>query len=62
MTKNIMSRYLETIHTKIINNYSDVSAEKLTHDTIFTYYYSYISSLNDMFESHKAILHEIYSA
>ena len=61
MTKNIMSRYLETIHTKIVNNYSSISAEKLTHETIFTYYYSYISCLDDMFESHKTILQEIYS-
>lgn len=61
MIKNIMSRYLETIHTKIVNNYSSISAEKLTHETIFTYYYSYISCLDDMFESHKTILQEIYS-
>lgn len=61
MTKNIMSRYLETIHIKIVNNYSNIETEKLNNETIFDYYYSKINSIDDMYECHKAILQEIYS-
>ncbi|MCB6622297.1 ATP-dependent nuclease [Mediterraneibacter sp. 210702-DFI.5.30] len=60
MTKPIMDRYLESLHAGIVNNFSNISAVKLDHRTIFTYYYQQISCLDDMFESHKALLQEIY--
>ena len=55
MTKPIMDRYLESLHAGIVNNFSNISAVKLDHRTIFTYYYQQISCLDDMFESHKAL-------
>ena len=60
MAKPIMDRYLESLHAGIVNNFSNISAVKLDHRTIFTYYYQQISCLDDMFESHKALLQEIY--
>lgn len=60
MTKPIMDCYLESLHTRILSNYSNISVVKLDHRTIFTYYYQQIGCLDDMFESHKALLQEIY--
>ena len=61
LTKNIMDKYLNEIHNKIVSAYSNISAQALKNDSIFTYYYSWISSIDDIIPSHKLMLEEIYS-
>lgn len=60
MTKPIMDMYLSDIHTAVETRYGSRSVLKLDHNSIFTYYYSWMTSIDDMFMSHKAILEEIY--
>lgn len=60
MTKSIMDKYLGSIHLKIQSLFPEVTKPALTHDSIFGFYYSWISSINDLYECHKAILSELY--
>lgn len=60
MTKAIMDKYLRCIHTKALAQFPTIGKPPLTHDSIFGFYYSWISSINDLYECHKAILSELY--
>ena len=61
MTKNIMDRYLHSIHSKLQTLFPEIEKESLTCASIFDFYYSWISSYDDIFDCHKIILDEIYS-
>lgn len=61
MTKGILDKYLVELHNYIIGLDTTITKPALNHQTIFTYYYSWMNSLNDMFDAHKMILHKIYS-
>lgn len=60
MTKPIMDMYLKDIHVEVEIMYGSRTVPKLDHSSIFTYYYTWMTSINDMFVSHKTILDEIY--
>ena len=60
MTKGIMDKYLCEIHKRIISTYPNVTLPALTKESIFTYYYSWISSVDDIFKSHMQMLQEIF--
>ena len=61
MTKKIVDMYLENIHEHIRNSYQSITVEKLNHDSIFSYYYTWISDSDDIFDSHMQILNKIYN-
>ena len=61
MTKKIVDMYLENIHEHIRNSYQSITVEKLNHDSIFSYYYTWISDSDDIFDSHTQILNKIYN-
>ncbi len=61
LTKTIMDRYLSSIHLKIRALFPVVVKSELTHSSIFAFYYSWISQLDDIFDCHRIILDEIYS-
>lgn len=55
MTKNIMNWYLNDLHTAIFNAYN-IAQAKLTVRTIFDAYYSSISCLDDILDSHLELI------
>lgn len=59
LTKKIMDMYLVEIHRRIQSSIG-TSKNELDKDNIFTFYYSWINSLDDIFDCHKKILEEIY--
>ena len=61
MTKELMNKFLNDIHSFIISNYATCTQQALTSQSIFTHYYSWITGLNDIFDAHKSILTQIYS-
>lgn len=60
MTKEIMNTFLQNLHSAISSNYPTTTKPALTSQSIFSYYYSWLTGLNDMFDSHKSILDQIY--
>ena len=61
MTKEIMNIFLQDLHSAISSNYPTTTKPPLTSQSIFLYYYSWLTGLNDIFDSHKEILGQIYS-
>lgn len=61
MTKEIFDMYLADVHQYIQNSYPSITVEKLDHKSIFFFYYSWISSINDVLDSHIQLLNMIYS-
>lgn len=59
MTKPILDMYLSELHNKILNIYGTTKIA-LKNDTIMEFYYDSISSINDIFESHKELLALLY--
>lgn len=62
LTKTIMDEYLYSIHCKIRTLFPSVFSERLTHSSIFPFYYSWVSSANDIFDCHRKILDEVYQS
>lgn len=60
MTKKITNLYLKRAHEEIICKYPN-NNPPLDTNGIFDFYYSKISSLEDMLDSHVLILNEIFS-
>ena len=56
LTKNIMDKYLTSIHEQIKFIYGTLSKDKLNRDTIFDFYYNWINSTDDLFLCHKRLL------
>lgn len=61
MTKDIMNIFLQNLHTFISSNYPMIAKPALTSQSIFSFYYSWLTGLNDMFDAHKLLLAQIYS-
>lgn len=61
MTKEIMDVFLQSLHNYISSTYPTSVKPALTSQSIFSYYYSWITGLNNMFDAHKSILALIYS-
>lgn len=61
MTKELMNEFLGNIHNFVLANYAPCTHQALTCQSLFSYYYSWITGLNDIFEAHKLILTQIYS-
>ena len=61
MTKELMKTFLLDVHNYISTNYSTITVPTLDCQNIFTFYYSWISGLNDLFDAHKDLLDQIYS-
>ena len=55
-----MDMYLKDIHESVETMYGSCLVPKLDHRSIFVYYYSWMSNIDDMFLSHKLMLDEIY--
>ena len=60
MTKPIKDMYLKDIHESVETMYGSCLVPKLDHRSIFVYYYSWMSNIDDMFLSHKLMLDKIY--
>ena len=60
LTKAIMDKYLISIHKKIRILFPYVKKTELTHNSIFNFYYTWISDKNDIFDCHLAMLKELY--
>lgn len=60
LTKEIMDKYLISIHKKIKILFPYVKKTELTHNSIFNFYYTWISDKNDIFDCHLAMLKELY--
>ena len=62
MTKEIMNKYLKAIHDKIEIGFPQVAGiSPLNKDTIFSVYFSQISTVDDLLDCHKSMLDEIYT-
>lgn len=61
MTKDIMNIFLQNLHSFISSNYPMIAKPALTSQSIFSFYYSWLTGLNDMFDAHKLLLAQIYS-
>lgn len=55
-----MDKYLISIHKKIRILFPYVKKTELTHNSIFNFYYTWISDKNDIFDCHLAMLKELY--
>lgn len=61
MTKDIMNIFLQNIHAFVLSNFPRVAKPALTSQNIFSFYYSWLTDLDDMFDAHKSLLTQIYS-
>lgn len=61
MTKDIMDGFLMRVDQFLKTAYPQTTKPALTHTSIFDYYYSWITSLDNIFESHKELLGKIYT-
>jgi hypothetical protein len=61
MTKDIMDDFLKKLRQFVMGTYPWITKSMLTHASIFDYYYSWISSVDDIFASHKLLLDKIYA-
>ena len=61
MTKDIMNEFLMNLHSNVSSTYPTITKPELTSQSIFTYYYSWLTGLNDIFDAHIDILNHIYS-
>lgn len=61
MTKQILNKYLEKIHNEVVTHYEGITIPKLTSQSIFPFYFSWVNCKNDIFDSHIEMLDRIYN-
>lgn len=61
LTKDIMNIFLRDLHAYVATNYPSITKPVLTSQSIFQYYYSWMTGLTDIFDAHMEILNQIYS-
>lgn len=59
MTKNILNKFLISTHQKIETIFSDIQADALDNNTLITFYFGSMRSVNDIYEYHKELIFKL---
>ena len=56
MTKNILNEFLTSIHQKVESIFSDIQSDVLVNNTLITFYFGSMRSVDDIYEYHKELI------
>jgi hypothetical protein len=56
MTKNILNEFLTSIHQKVESIFSDIQSDVLVNNTLITFYFVSVRSVDDIYEYHKELI------
>lgn len=56
MTKNILNEFLTSIHQKVESIFSDIQSDVLVNNTLITFYFDSMRSVDDIYEYHKELI------